>query len=123
MKPGKPQMRKASIMITAAELLPTGAGAGPLATEVTTQGALANLGEIAVAVRRCNLHVPDSYFQSLVAQAGQGFADDSDTGLAISAANEAAYDAFDAMSKAERAAKCREIAKSHPDFEKWEWAK
>jgi hypothetical protein len=103
-------MRKALLAIAAAVLLPAGARAGPLTNEAMTQYALDQLADVAVANSRCDIEVPEKYFQTLLSLNRQGWTDGADADLAVVAAYGTGTKAYDAMSKPGRAAKCKEIA-------------
>jgi hypothetical protein len=98
-----------AIAAAAAALLPAGARAGPLTQEAMTQYALDQLADVAVANSRCDIEVPEKYFQTLSLNR-QGWTDDAGADLAVVTAYGTGTKAYDAMSKPERAAKCKEIA-------------
>jgi hypothetical protein len=101
----------------AAALLAPGAYAGPLMKEATTQYALSELADVAIANSRCDLEPPAAHFQLLLALNRKGWTDEADANLAVVGAYEAGRNAYDAMSKPQRLAKCKEIAEHYQSID------
>jgi hypothetical protein len=102
-----------ALILAAALLMPASAYAGPLMKEATTQYALSELADVAIANTRCDLTPPDAHFQLLLTLNRKGHADEADAAFAAMSAYEAGKNAYDAMSKPQRLAKCKEIAEHH----------
>jgi hypothetical protein len=104
------QARTVLITIAAVAAMLPSARAGPLTQETMTQYALDQLADVAVANSRCDIEVPEKYFQTLLSLNRQGWTDDADADLAVVVAYGSGTKAYDALSKPAKAAKCKEIA-------------
>jgi hypothetical protein len=107
----------AAVTLAAALLTPVGAWAGPLMKEATTQYALSELADVAIANSRCDLKPPDAHFQLLLTLNRKGWTDEADANFAATGAYEAGKNAYDAMSKPQRLAKCKEIAEHYQSLD------